>query len=151
MTRISKTLAVALGIYAVWQPFMYAFIFGLSGDSGALPAIAVIACGVILTAKHFKRASLGAFITALSTMSAVSILGLFIHFPDSDSPAPLPYEWLNGYYFYSSPLLLFSLGYCLIDMKTNRPTVPCSWKHTLMTLPFNTPPALAYMETELAC
>jgi hypothetical protein len=39
---------------------------------------------------------------------AASLVGLFVHFRDSGESGPLPYEWLNDYYFRSTPLMLIS-------------------------------------------
>jgi hypothetical protein len=110
MKLVPKILLVAACLFAVLVPAMYAFVFGVCWDIDALVATAVTGSCIILGAGGFKRVSGLAFASAVSVLSTATLVGFFVHFPDSGSSGPLPYEWLNGYFQFSTPLLLIAIG-----------------------------------------
>ena len=103
-----RIAAVAAFAYAVVAPASYALLFAFMADRSALIDIAVVGSCVILVANGFKPLSGWLFVSATALLIAASLAGIFVHFRDSGASGPLPYEWLNGYYLRSTPLLLIS-------------------------------------------
>ena len=103
-----RIAAIAAFAFAVVSPASYALLFASVGDRSAFIDIAVVGSCVILVADAFRHLIVWLFVSAVAVLVAASLAGMFVHFQDSGESGPLPYEWLNGYYIRSSPLLLIS-------------------------------------------
>ena len=105
--RIAALTAFA---FAAISPATYALLSAFVGDRSAFIDMAVVGSCIILVADAFKHLAVWLFVFGVAVLLTASLAGMFVHFQDSGESGPLPYEWLNGYYLRSMPLLLISAG-----------------------------------------
>ena len=93
-------------IWAIYIPVMYGLLFTFSLNSSALVDLTIFISCIALTATVFIKPKPAISLISSVIVLAFSIVGFFYHFQDSGTSGPLPYEWLNGYYLHTLPLLI---------------------------------------------
>jgi len=102
-----KIAAVAAFIYASIAPATYALLSGVVHLSAFVDVGVLVSCGIVF-ADVLERRPVWLYLSAMGVLLAASLVGRFVHFRDSGESGPLPYEWLNHYYLFSTPLVLVS-------------------------------------------
>jgi hypothetical protein len=104
--KIAITLA---GMWAALRPASYGFLFIFSFDSSIIFDLLILLSCTILVWKAFRPTIRTVWVLSLVLLLLATGMGFFHHFPDYGESGPLPYEWLNGYYPFSLPLILLTL------------------------------------------
>ena len=106
---ILKTATILAGMWAGLRPATYAFLFLFSLDSSIIFDLLVLLSCTILAWEAFRPTIRTAWVLSLVILLLATGMGFFHHFPDYGESGPLPYEWLNGYYTFSLPLIFVTL------------------------------------------
>ena len=116
MKVLLKIAILLAGIWAGLHPSVYGFIFIVASDSSAVVDFLVLGSCVVVVWDAFNTVPRFAWSASLSILFMATAIGFFHLFRDFGESGPLPYEWLNGYYKFSLPLIgLTILKYLLSD------------------------------------
>lgn len=109
MYSILKIATLIAGIWAAMHPAVYGVLFLFFVDYSAIIDLMVVASCIIIVWHTFRSLPLFLWIVSLAVLFLAASIGFFHHFRDVGESGPLPYEWLNGYYKFSLPLIILAL------------------------------------------
>ena len=121
MTIILKIVILLTGIWAALSPASYGALFLSVLDSSAIIDFVVLGSCIIIVWDAFKTMPRLIWGTAFMVLLIATNIGFFYYFRDSGESGPLPYEWLNGYYKFTVPLITLSLMNCFIKLRFSAP------------------------------
>lgn len=116
MDKALKIAFLMAGAWAALKPTLFAAIFAFVGHRSAVLDMVVVASCLVIVWGAFRRAPLYLWVGSVLVLMVSSFAGFFHHFKDSGESGPLPYEWLNGYFQFSLPLVVL----VVIDLFRNR-------------------------------
>ena len=104
-----QIVTILAGVWAAMRPMIYGLIFMLAVDPSAIIDFIVVGGCIVLVWHTIRPLPFSLWIAALSTLLISTSVGFFYHFLDYGESGPLPFEWLNGYYELSMPLIIIVL------------------------------------------
>jgi hypothetical protein len=119
-TQMKILLKIAIFITGIWaaiRPAVYGFIFIIASDSSAIIDFLVLGSCIIIVWDAFKILPRLVWSASLLILLVATNIGFFHYFQDFGESGPLPYEWLNGYYKFSLPLIILAVLKCLFQLR----------------------------------
>jgi len=104
-----KIVILLAGIWAALRPAVYGALSIFFVDSSAMIDLLVLGSCIIIVWDAFRSLSPVVWISSFAVLLIATNTGFFHHFRDSGESGPLPYEWLNGYYQYTLPLISLAI------------------------------------------
>jgi hypothetical protein len=109
MYIILRILIVFAGIWAALSPASYGFLFILAADSSTVFDLLILGTCILLVLNEFKYCPNFIWFISIFILIITTSIEFFYLFRDVGESGPLPYEWLNGYYKFSLPLIILSM------------------------------------------
>ena len=112
-----RIVIVLAALLASLSPASYGTFFGANI---LLCYLLVVAC-FVLACSEFRDFHFLVRIIAWLIVMAFALAGFGYHFRDSGESGPLPYEWINDYFWFAIPLLMTTMLSIIFDaMKVGR-------------------------------
>ena len=121
---MKSTFGIAIPLAALWAvqpPLHHLLLFAQMAHWSAVVDVAVCCCCVVLVAATIREPSGQLWWCAFCILCVASTIGSAVHMPALESGGP--FEWLNGYYVFTLPLLILSVLHRLVRGKRATPFV----------------------------
>ena len=110
-----RILIVFAAIWALLAPLSYGVIFGLFFDWSAIVDLSLAFACMILAYSECKNIRMTVRISAFLVVLGFLFADLLRNFRATGESGPLPFEWINGYFWQALPLLFLSAISILTD------------------------------------
>jgi len=108
--NIAMKIAILLtGIWAAMLPAAYGVIFIIFFHFSAFIDFLVLGSCIVLVWDSFRTLPRLIWTASFLVLLCATNIGFVHYFSDFESSGPLPYEWLNGYFKNSVPLITLVL------------------------------------------
>ena len=121
-----QILAVLAAMWAIISPAGYGLLFGVFLSWVAIVDMLVAASCVVLAYSMFRGIPAFLNLFAFGVLALFCFLDLFRHFRDSGESGPLPFEWINGYFWQALPLIIVVIISTLMKNFTQGNSSPSS-------------------------
>lgn len=104
--HIALKISILLtGILAAYPPAVYGALTIFYFDLSAIIDLLIVGGCVIIAWDAFRSVPRFMWIASFIALLIATSIGFFHYFQDAGESGPLPYEWLNGYYKFTIPLI----------------------------------------------